>query len=147
MPKVVKAKVGALVKMGVGNGMSQGANTRQIMFDLENELRKKNHQIGRKVTLEQLKNNNFRLQDENEAIRVLKNKIHNLELENSRNVQQISFFEKQTSQLKSDNEALGKQLSQSRQNLSQVIGRSKEQFLVQNFNGKPEYAYRYTIGL
>jgi hypothetical protein len=89
--------------------------------------------------LEQLKNNNFRLQEENESIRILKNKINELELEETRSMQQINFFERQVSQLKSDNEMLNKKLNQSEQNLANIINRSKGQFLVQNVNGQSEY--------
>jgi hypothetical protein len=38
-----------------------------------------------------------------------------------------------------DKESLTRQLKQSEQNLSQIITRSKDQFLVQNANGKSEY--------
>lgn len=60
-------------------------------------------------------------------------------MEESRNNQQINFFERQVSALKSENEALTRKLQQSENNLSNIISRSKDQFMVQNLNGKPEY--------
>lgn len=54
-------------------------------------------------------------------------------------MQQMDFFERQVAQLKSENETLRKKLKQSEQNVSNIISRSKDQFLIQNKNGKPEY--------
>lgn len=94
---------------------------------------------GARVTEEQLKNTNFRLQEDNENIRILKNRINELKMEETRSAQQINFFERQVAQLKSDNEGLNRKLQQSEQNVTNIINRSKTEFLVQEKNGKPEY--------
>lgn len=60
-------------------------------------------------------------------------------MDESRSNQQINFFERQVAQLKSDNNSLARKLQQSEQNLSQILSRSKDQFMVQNLQGKQEY--------
>ena len=60
-------------------------------------------------------------------------------MEESRSLQQIDFFERQVSQLKSENQNLTQKLKQSELNLDNIINRSKGQYLVQNINGQSEY--------
>ena len=113
----------------------------QIINDLEFDLKRKN------VEIENLKNKNLELMEENNNIRILTNKIGDKNSSIRHLEGQINFFKKQIEELKAEKNILNSKLETSENNLQNILKKSKEQFLVQTEDGQFQYLTRKELDL
>lgn len=79
------------------------------------------------------------LKGENEKIRILRNRLMEKEHHEKRTEHEQSFLQNQIYQLRGENRSLMQKLQNAEQNISSLITRSKEEFLVQNLDDEPQY--------
>ena len=79
------------------------------------------------------------MQEENEQVRIFQNRLAEKETEKRHAENQLTFFENQVSNLKSENDKLHIKNTNVENNLNHLLAKSKEQFLAQNLAGETEY--------